>query len=125
MGAGGRAMRRDERGVGTVLTAAMCMVLVGVAMVSAVVVGWLATEQSAQDAADLASLAGASVVVEGGNGCSAARDVAERNGARLVACEVRGEPRSFVIEVDVERVLRPHVTGVPEAVRRTATAGRA
>ena len=117
--------RHDERGVGTVMTAAMCMVVVGIAMISSVVVAWLASEQSAQDAADLASLAGASVVVEGGNGCAAARWVAERNGARLVACEVTGEPRSFVIEVDVERALHPRIHGAPETVRRTATAGRA
>ncbi|MGV8845077.1 Rv3654c family TadE-like protein [Tessaracoccus sp.] len=115
--------RRIERGVGTVLTAGVCAVLLMVAWTASVLVGWVGQASAAQDAADLASLAGAGAWAEKGRPCEAAGRVAQRNGAVMVACSVSGDPRSFVVEIRVEVMLRPHVPGAPEHVVRTASAG--
>ena len=42
---------RDERGVGTVLVAGICLGLVLVAATAALITGWLARAEKAQDAA--------------------------------------------------------------------------
>lgn len=57
----------------------------------ALVVQATAARHHAQSAADLAALAAASEVIRGGEGCGIARDVAERNAAQLIRCEVVGQ----------------------------------
>lgn len=117
-------MRRiDERGVGTVLTAGVAMVLVSVATAACILAAWLAQVTATQDAADLAALAGASAMAEGLDGCGAADGAAEANGARVTRCEVRGDQRAFVLEVSVRAPLEPHLPGLPGEVVRSATAG--
>lgn len=114
---------RDERGVGTVLTATVAMVLVAVATAACMVVAWLAQVTATQDAADLAALAGASAMADGQDGCTAAAVAAEANGALLNGCEVRGDARAFVLDVRVRAALRPQLPGLPGEVVRSATAG--
>lgn len=118
----GRAVRavRDEaeRGAATVVVLAV----VAVALVLAVVVGAVtsghAARVRAQGAADLSALAAASAERSGvlADPCSLARDVADRNGARLVACEK--EARGVV------RVVAERSAGFGTAVAR-ARAGPA
>ncbi|TRY18535.1 hypothetical protein FOJ82_05235 [Tessaracoccus rhinocerotis] len=113
----------DERGVGTVLTAGVAMVLVVAATAASILATWLAQVTATQDAADLAALAGASAMAEGFDGCAAADVAADANQATLMECDVRGDERAFVLEVSVRAVLQPRLPGLPEEVVRTATAG--
>ena len=115
--------RPDERGVGTVLTAGICAVLLVVAWTASVLVVWLGQVSAAQDAADLASLAAAGAWAQGGDACAAAGTAAERNGSGLVACRVAGDQGSFVVEVRVRVALRPALPGAPSGLERVATAG--
>lgn len=114
---------RDERGVGTVLTAGVCAVLLLVAWMSSVLVVWLAQVSATQAAADLSALAAAGALSQGDDVCGAADSVARRNDAQLVACRVQGDEWSFVVEVSVSQALRPAVLGAPATVERTAAAG--
>lgn len=82
-----------ERGSATVLGLGAVLlvlsVLVGFLLVGAAVCGSLA----ARAAADAAALAGAAVLVEGGEmaaACSAAADLARVNGAQLDGCDATG-----------------------------------
>ncbi|HEY7717641.1 MAG TPA: Rv3654c family TadE-like protein [Pedococcus sp.] len=95
---GGRA----ERGSGTVMATGVCgvvaMLLAGALTVGAAV----RAGHRAQGAADLAALAAAATLVDGGHAsaCVRAAEVAARNGADLRACDVG--PRSTVaVTVDV------------------------
>lgn len=115
--------RKNERGVGTVLTAGICAALLVVAWTAALLVGWLAQISATQDAADLAALAGAGARSQGVDACEAAGQAAHRNGADLVRCRVEGDQWSFVVEVSVGRPLRPVLPGGPASVERVATAG--
>ena len=80
----------DERGAGSVLAVAMMGLLVTVTVAAAGVVGVVATHRTAQAAADLAALAGAAALQDGGDACAQAAAVAERNLARLDSCAVDG-----------------------------------
>lgn len=120
---GGAVMCHDERGVGTVLTAGIAMVLLAVATAASILVGWVAQAVSAQDAADLAALAGASAMAEGFDACAQAAEAASANDAELERCDLRGDERAFVIEVRVRAGLSPVVPGFPEEVVREAAAG--
>ena len=115
--------RGSERGVGTVLTAGVCAVLLMVAWMASVLVGWVGQASAAQDAADLAALGGAGAQAEGAQPCEAAERVAQRNGALMVDCRVSGDGRSFVVDVRVEVMLSPRVPGAPGHVVRAASAG--
>ena len=115
--------RRDERGVGTVLAAVACMVLVVVAGMAVVVVGWISQVSAVQDAADLTALAAASTQAQGGDTCEAANNAAQRNAAELTFCSIAGHDWSFVVEVRVSRTLDPELPGVAQTVERVAFAG--
>ena len=115
--------RRDERGVGTALTAGVCVVLLMVAWSASVVVAWLAQASATQDSADLAALAAASSHAQGGEACGAAGEVAARNGSKLVQCTVTGDNWSFVVAVRVSQPLEPALPGAPQGIERAATAG--
>ena len=116
-------MTHDERGVGTVLVAGICLGLVMVAATAALIVGWLARAERAQDVADLTALAAAAVEVDGGDACAEASKVASENGGRLTGCEVRGQRPRFVVEVTVTLPLLEGRGFNPADVERSATAG--
>ncbi|MDN4161434.1 Rv3654c family TadE-like protein [Nocardioides abyssi] len=92
MTAGGRRPRAETGSV--TLFAVGCLallLLVGSAL--GVVAAMVRAHRSAQAAADLAALAGATSVGPGGPAggpCAAAADVAQRNGATLLACTLDG-----------------------------------
>ena len=118
-----RSRVRDERGMGTVLVAGVCLGLVMVAATVALIVGWLARAERAQDVADLTALAAAAVEVDGGAACAEASKVASENGGRLAGCEVRGQRPRFVVEVTVALPLLEGRGFNPADVERNATAG--
>ncbi len=81
----------DERGAATVLALALAAVLMMVGLAGAWVGAAVARHRVAQSAADLAALAGAQAVQEGGSACAVAAEVARANRTRLSACSLRGE----------------------------------
>lgn len=83
-----RGEDRREDGAGTVLAVAMMGLLVTVTVATSGVVGVVAAHRRAQSAADLAALAGASALQDGGDPCRQAGAIAERNGAELRQCQV-------------------------------------
>ena len=122
-GGPGRSRVHNERGVGTVLVAGICLGLVLVAATAALITGWLARAEKAQDAADLTALAAAAVEADGGDACAEASKVASENGGRLTGCEVRGQGPRFVVEVTVTLPLLEGRGFNPADVERSATAG--
>lgn len=90
---------RDERGAATVLVTACLGLLLLVGCALAVVAAMVTAHRTAQAAADLAALAGAAAVRDGGDPCGAAGAVAADNGGRLVRCSVAG--RDVTVEVAV------------------------
>lgn len=116
-------MRWDERGVGTVMTAGICLALVMVAAGALVLVGWLAAATRADGAADLTALAAAEAIAAGQDGCAVATRTAEANQAELEACHILGERRSFVVEVSIKVPLAAGLGQAGLVVVRTSTAG--
>ena len=110
----------DERGAGSVLAVAMMGLLVTVTVAAAGVVGVVATHRIAQSAADLAALAGAAALQDGGDACAQAADVADRNRARLRGCEVDG----WNVSVEVTARTSP-LPGGPLDLRARGRAGPA
>jgi secretion/DNA translocation related TadE-like protein len=96
--------RADERGAGSVLAVAMMGLLVTVTVAAAGVVGVIATHRTAQSAADLAALAGASALQNGGDACGQAAAVADRNRTHLAGCEVEGWNVTVVVTADTARL---------------------
>ena len=94
----------DERGAATVLALAMMGLLVVVTVAVGGVVGVIATHRTAQAAADLAALAGAAALQDGGDACDRAGVVATRNHARLAACRVEGWDVSVEVVADTARL---------------------
>lgn len=79
---------RGERGAATVLTVAVLGLLLLVAGALAVVGAMVVAHREAQSAADLAALAGARSLADGGDACAVAAEIAAANGARLTACDI-------------------------------------
>lgn len=95
---------RGERGAGSVVAVAMLGVLVTVTVAAAGVVGVILTHRMAQSAADLAALAGASALQDGGDACAEAATVADRNRASLTRCQVDGWTVSVVVTARTARL---------------------
>lgn len=108
----------DQDGAATVIGVALCGLIVVVTMLVVGVVGLVATHRRAQAAADLAALAGAAAAQEGRDACMQAREVAQRNRARLTRC-VAAEG-DVVVEVLSEA---PQALGADYAMRARARAG--
>ncbi len=99
-----RDARVDEEGAGTLLAVALVGVLVLVTMAVGGVIGVVATHRTAQAAADLAALAGAAALQDGGDACGEAAAIARRNGARVQECGVDGWNVSVVVTADTARL---------------------
>ena len=112
-----REGRSSDRGSGSVLVLAVCLVVLLVAMGALSVSGVVLAGHRARAAADLAALTGAARVRDGlpGEACAAAGQVARANGATLDGCRVAGE----VVELRV----RVAVPGRLGAARADARAG--
>lgn len=94
------ARRRGERGAATAFTAALAGLLVFVGLVAATVMGLFVGERRAASAADLAALAGAQALQEGGDACAAAHRSVQANAGRLSVCGVAGG--GVEVRVDLE-----------------------
>ena len=88
-----------ERGAATVLVTACLGVLLLVGCSLAVVAAMVAAHRSAQAAADLAALAGATAARDGADPCATAGSVAADNGARLTRCSTAGSEITVEVEV--------------------------
>lgn len=92
----------DERGAAAVLGVAMMGLLVTVTLGVSGAVGVVGAHRRAQSAADLAALAGAGALQDGGDACARAAVIAGRNGASLRRCEVD----DWDVQVEVARRVR-------------------
>ncbi|MGN6160368.1 MAG: Rv3654c family TadE-like protein [Marmoricola sp.] len=99
---------RDEAGAMTILALALMVALVVIALGAASVVGVVVAHRTAQNAADLASLAAAAEASRGADGCAIAVDVVRAQQASLVSCAVEGT--TVTLQVRVEPVLGPGVS---------------
>jgi secretion/DNA translocation related TadE-like protein len=83
--------RQDgERGAASVLVLALAGMLVLLGAALSVVGAMVVDHRTAQSAADLAALAAAQTLADGGDACGAAARVAIANGAEPTACSVTG-----------------------------------
>jgi secretion/DNA translocation related TadE-like protein len=89
--------RRDERGAATVLTISCIGLLLLLGAALSVVTAMVAAHRQAQAAADLAALAAASAIADGGDPCGEGAAVASANGATLTSCTIDGS--DAVVEV--------------------------
>jgi secretion/DNA translocation related TadE-like protein len=107
----------DDRGFATVV-AAGAIGIVGLLLGALLVLGTaVATRHRAENAADLAALAGAAESVRGREpACARAREVVERNGATLVGCTWIG----WDLQVDVARTCGCLPVGDTTTVRARA-----
>lgn len=112
-----------QRGVGTVVSAGMCLALMSVCTAATIVALWFAGVSDTQDAADAAALAGAAAALEGAEPCPAAAEAARLNGAEVQACEFFEQGGGVAVEVSVVADLKPVVWGIAPTVTRFATAG--
>lgn len=94
-----------EHGAATVLVVAMTGVLLSVGVAVSAGAGLVVAHRQAQAAADLAALAAAGAPRRGDDPCRAAREIAQRNGARLAACQQQGA------DVVVRATVRSHFGG--------------
>lgn len=90
---------RDEAGAGVVLVIGLVAVLLLVATLGASAAVVVIVHRRAQAAADLSALGAAAAAQVGKDGCAAAADLAQRNGARLRSCTVNGTRADVVVEV--------------------------
>ena len=92
-------MSPDQRGSASMLAVALLSVLllVGAALGGVAAIVW--AHRTAQSAADLSALAGATDLQEGADACGTAARIAGVNHARLTSCVVQGE--EVVVEVTV------------------------
>jgi secretion/DNA translocation related TadE-like protein len=96
---------RGQGGAASLLAVALLSVLLLVGAALGVVAGMVWAHRSAQAAADLAALAGAAGLQQGGDACGAAGRIAGANHARLISCRVQGEDVSVEVTVTGPRWL--------------------
>ena len=109
---------RSETGAAALLAVAFLGVLMLVGAALGVVAAMVHAHRQAQAAADLAALAAAAEIGQGGDACAAAAHIAQANSARLETCVVEG--RDAVVEVTVTG---PHWLGQTEDLSALARAG--
>ncbi|MEV7429802.1 Rv3654c family TadE-like protein [Nocardioides sp. NPDC092400] len=96
--------RPGERGSATLFAVGCLALLLLLGSALGVVAAMVRAHRTAQAAADLAALAGATTVGDG-DPCAAAAGIAERNGARVLDCAVRGREVRVVSEAPGPRWL--------------------
>ncbi|MEV0660178.1 Rv3654c family TadE-like protein [Actinomadura luteofluorescens] len=95
-----------DRGSGTVWVLAFAVVLWVVGVAAVLVGGVRGARHRGEAAADMAALAGAARVADGGGvACARAREIAVGSGARVVRCRVRGEVVDVSVAVDVPMLM--------------------
>lgn len=106
---------RADDGSATLLAVAMLGVLVLVGAALGVVAALVVAHREAQSAADLAALAGAAALADGGDACGRGGVVAGLNDARLVDCRVEGRDVRVRVQVVGPRWLGQHADLEAEA----------
>lgn len=82
-------MRRDdERGAVAIHAVTVAVLLLIAALVVAQATDLVRMRHRTAAAADLAALAASRASVAGDDGCRAAREIAQRNGARIIRCQM-------------------------------------
>jgi len=109
---------RNERGIATVVALGLMGVLLAVTAIAVAGTVVSVTGHRAGSAADLAALAGAQAMRNGGVACAAAAQMARRNSATLSKCSVSG----LDVQVTV-RVSTPSMIGLAWSVPGSARAG--
>jgi secretion/DNA translocation related TadE-like protein len=117
------AGKREESGVGTVLTAVTAVVLITIAGAGGLGLAYAATARSVRAAADLVAVSGAQAHSHGADACAEARRIAARNQVDVRDCEVTGDLIDFVVQVQVSRTVGWRLPGLPERVGSIAYAG--
>ena len=97
-------MRRED-GAGTVLAVSLMGVVLLVAVGTTGAVGLVATHRRAQSGADLAALAAAAALQDGGDPCARARQIAGRNGTEVRGCVVEGWEVAVMVVATSQRIL--------------------
>ena len=115
--------RRDERGGGTMLMMAICVVVLLLGYAAMVISGYAIAAHRARAAADLAALSGATTASQGGDPCSSARRNARAHLARITSCERVGDQIDFVVSVTASVATTVRVPGLPQRVAAVAYAG--
>ena len=92
-------MTRGERGAATVLVVTLVGLLLFIGAALGVVGALVRAHRSAQAAADLAALAGATAAARGDDPCAAVAEVATANGATMTGCVPGGLEVRVVVEV--------------------------
>jgi secretion/DNA translocation related TadE-like protein len=114
----------DERGSGSILTL-ICLMVVGVAAFIAISgASWVRGAHAARTVADMAALAAAQALDDGGDACAAARVTATANDASLTGCTATASDNRLLVHVEVGVAARPRLPGGPTTFTGTATAGR-
>lgn len=103
---------REERGSGTVMALALILLGVGIILAVSTLGVAVAGSSAAHTASDLAAIAGATDLLEGGDGCGVAREYASKNAAVLTDCRREG----WLLTVRVRKPLG--VLGAAQAVSR-------
>ena len=118
-------MTDRDRGSASIWLLGCCALLLTVALVAALRSQAVYARHRAETAADLAALAAAGRIGTAGDSCSAARAVAESNGATLISCtpEPGADGRSGAVTVRVRVHARLAVVG-DRTVDASARAGR-
>lgn len=93
------ARLHDARGAITLLVVAISGLLLLLGSALGVVAAMVVAHRTAQAAADLAAVAGATALQRGRDPCATAADIAVANGASLTSCTVDG--RDVLVDVSV------------------------
>lgn len=115
--------RADERGSATLLVLAMAGLLMFLGLGLSGVAAIVLTQRSAQAAADLAALAGASAVASGSDACEGAAAIAESNGVTLVDCRLAGPVVTVAVTVAGPRLIDRRYDVTAEARAGPADSG--
>lgn len=96
---------RAERGAASLFAVACLSLLLVLGAALGVVASIVHAHRVAQSAADLASLAGASALADGRDGCGTAGRIAAANGASVDSCRVSGLDVTVAVTVPGPRWL--------------------
>lgn len=114
---------RDERGSGSILVMAVCVVVMMLGYTAMIICGYAIAAHRARAAADLAALSGATTASQGGDPCASARRNAQAHLARITSCERVGDQIDFVVSVTASVATTMQVPGLPRRVSAVAHAG--
>ena len=114
---------QDERGGGTVLMMAICVVVMLLGYAAMIITGYAIAAHQARAAADLAALRGATTASQGGDPCVSARRNARAHLAQVTSCERVGDQIDFVVSVTASVATTVRVPGLPRRISAVAHAG--